>query len=428
MPFQIVRNDIAKMNVDAVVNAANSELLAGGGVCGALFDGAGRENLARACNAIGHCDTGDAVVTPGFALPARFIVHAVGPIWRGGSAGEADALRSCYERSLALALELRCESIAFPLISTGTFGYPKAEALAIVQSVVSAFLAEHDMDIYLVVFDRAAVRISRRLFDSVQEFIDDTYEEAEGHGRSRSLLACEWEALAEVADGQLPNQAGAGEDYLSLESMTSSDFLEDNACLPAAQEQRAFLPASPPQEQQRAVRLAPALPPQERKAVRSAPGLREQRASQPVSTKGSRWAARAASKAPSAKKTRSVESLEDAIGNLDESFSECLLRLIDERGMTDVEAYRRANVSRKLFSKIRSNANYHPSKPTVLAFAIALMLSLEETKSLLEKAGFALSHSSKFDVIVEYFIVRNVYDIFEINETLFAFDQVLLGS
>lgn len=413
MPFQIVRNDIAKMNVDAVVNAANSELLAGGGVCGALFDGAGRESLARACNAIGHCDTGDAVATPGFALPARFIIHAVGPIWRGGGAGEADALRSCYERSLALALELGCESIAFPLISTGTFGYPRAEALAIVQSVVAAFLAEHDMDIYLVVFDRAAVKISRQLFDSVQEFIDDTYEEAEGHGRSRSLLACEWEALAEVADGQLPDQAEMVEGRLAADFAAPIGLPEEDACLSVAPIQRASRPASTVEGQ---------------RVARTMPTTEGQRAAQAAPTVGGWRAARSTPKARSAGQARSAESLEDVIGNLDESFSECLLRLIDERGMTDVEAYRRANVSRKLFSKIRSNVNYHPSKPTVLAFAIALMLSLEETKALLEKAGFALSHSNKFDVIVEYFIVRNVYDIFEINETLFAFDQVLLGS
>lgn len=407
MPFHIVRNDIAKMDVDAVVNAANSELLAGGGVCGALFDGAGYKDLTCACNAIGHCDTGDAVVTPGFALPARFIIHAVGPIWRGGGAGEADALRGCYERSLALALELECESIAFPLISTGIFGYPKAEALAIVQGVVAAFLAEHDMDIYLVVFDRAAVRISKELFDSVQEFIDDTYEEAKDYGHTHSLIAYEWEALSGAADGWLSgqtSQAEAAEDRLTAASAAPTDFPEESTCLLAAPAQQADWPA-PKAGSGQAVRMAP-------KA-------------------GGKHAARVASAAGSARavpKARSVESLEDIVGNLDESFSECLLRLIDERGMTDVEAYRRANVSRKLFSKIRSNANYHPSKPTVLAFAIALTLSLEETKSLLEKAGFALSRSSKFDVIVEYFIARRIYDIFEINETLFAFDQVLLGS
>jgi O-acetyl-ADP-ribose deacetylase len=357
MPFQIVRNDIAKMSVDAVVNAANSELLAGGGVCGALFEGAGVAELTQACNAIGHCDVGDAVITPAFALPARYIIHAVGPVWQGGGACEADLLRSCYERSLALALAHGCTSIAFPLISTGIFGYPKKEVLDIVQAVVSEFLAQHDLEIHLVVYDRAAVSISEELFDSIRAYIDDIYvDESAFFGSARELNAYETGVLKD---------AGFSQDDEVMRAPQPRVLQADEVFLSAA------VPCGVP--------------------------------------------------AP-------TENLESLIENLDETFSNCLLRLIDERGMTDVEAYRRANISRKLFSKIRSNADYHPSKPTVLAFACALSLSLDETRALLEKAGFALSHSSKFDVIVEYFIAHKKYDIFEINETLFAFDQVLLGS
>lgn len=333
MPFQIIRNDLAKMQVDAVVNAANPGLVAGGGVCGSLFHEAGFENLSRACRTIGGCEVGDAVVTPGFNLSARYIIHAVGPVWHGGQAGEAELLRRCYDRSLALAVELGLESIAFPLISTGGFGYPKTAALSVALESFSNFLVGHDLTIYLVVFDRGSVQISKTLFASVLEYIDDVYEEHYEYVRTTVLSDVDYESFR-------------FEEPLGSCSATGALELD----------------------------------------------------------------------------------LLEVVGDLDESFSECLLRLIDERGMTDVEVYKRANISRKLFSKIRSNPNYRPSKPTVLAFAIALRLSLEGTKSLLEKAGFALSHASKFDVIVEYFILREAYDIFVINEALFAFDQVLLGS
>ncbi|WP_080800228.1 macro domain-containing protein [Arabiibacter massiliensis] len=346
MPFRIVRDDIAHMRVDAVVNAANAQLLAGGGVCGSLFHGAGHEELARACRAIGVCPVGGAVVTPGFALPARYIIHAVGPIWRGGDEGEAALLRQCYDAALARAEELGVESVAFPLISTGAFGFPKPAALAIALEAFASFLADHDVDIYLVVFDRASFDIGESLFASVRQYIDDTYEKAYDY----------------LGTAVLSDELAAGFSFEDTEL--------------------------------RSRRVQPAAP---RVAARSAT------ASQ-------------------------AEDLSQLVDNLDESFSECLLRLIDERSMTDVEAYKRANVSRKLFSKIRSDKAYRPSKPTALAFAVALRLSLEETKGLLEKAGFALSHASKFDVIVEYFIRRQEYDLFVINETLFAFDQMLLGS
>lgn len=352
MPFRIVRDDIAHMRVDAVVNATNAQLLAGGGVCGALFRGAGHGDLSYACRAVGACPVGEAVVTPGFALPARYIIHTVGPVWRGGDEGEPALLRRCYDASLARVEELGVESVAFPLISAGAFGFPKPAALAIALEAFASFLVDHDIDIYLVVFDRASFDIGESLFASVQQHIDDTYEESYDY---------------------------LGTALLSDEQVASA--FESVEC--------------------------------QRMRVR---------ASKFALDKGIPCLAAPCDAASSAK------DLSRLVENLDESFSECLLRLIDERRMTDVEAYKRANVSRKLFSKIRSDKAYRPSKPTVLAFAVALRLSIDQTKDLLERAGFALSHASKFDVIVEYFILRQEYDLFVINETLFAFDQMLLGS
>ena len=333
MPFSLVRNDIVNMRVDAIVNAANSSLAPGGGVCGAIFAAAGRTALEKACRAIGHCDVGDAVITPGFDLPARYVIHAVGPIWQGGTRGEADLLHSCYTHALHLARENGCESIAFPLISSGIFGYPKPQALRVAINAIEEFLLKYEMQVYLVIFDRAALLISERLYENIQRYIDDRYVELRA----------------------FPRQAA--------EALPHARQRAEQADLPLA--------------------------------------------------------------APCA--TPSKRSLDDLLGHLDESFSRMLLRLIDEKGMTDVEVYKRANLDRKLFSKIRKEG-YNPSRQTALALAIALRLNLDETKDLLGRAGYALSHSNKFDIIIEYFIEEGVYDIFAINEALFAFEQRLLGA
>lgn len=328
MPIQIVRNDITMMKVDAIVNAANPSLLGGGGVDGCIHRAAGPE-LLEACKALGGCPTGSAKLTLGYRLPCKYVIHAVGPRWQGGHKNEEALLTSCYERALQLAKEAGCETVAFPLISSGIYGYPKDEALGVAMDTISHFLLENDMTVYLVVFDKSAYRISGKLFANIAEYIDDRY--AESHTDSRRRLS-------------------------------SVDFQEEPGVL-----------------------LAMSASVQEK-------------------------------------------SLAEMVEQLDESFSEMLLRKIDESGMTDAQCYKKANIDRKLFSKIRSDKLYKPSKPTVLAFAIALELSLEETKDLLMKAGFALSHASKFDIIVEYFIQRGNYNIFEINEALFAFDQSLLGA
>jgi len=337
MPFNIVRQDITKMKVDAIVNAANTALQMGGGVCGAIFKAAGALELQRACDKLAPIKTGEAVITPGFNLPARYVIHAAGPVYSQYSPEQSEKLlRSAYISSLELAVRNSCESIAFPLISSGIYGYPKEEALKVAVSAIRDFLEEHELDVYLTVFDKASFVLSEKLLGEVKSYIDERYVE-ERLERRRGLL-----------DGERP-----------------------------AAEEAELIRYNVPKH--------------------------------------------AAARAPAA-------ALDELVENLDEPFSAALLRLIDLKGKTDVEVYKRANIDRRLFSKIRTGKGYMPGKRTVLALAIALELSLEETEDLLRRAGYALSRSQIFDVIVEYFIIKRRYDIFEINEVLFKYDQPLLGG
>ena len=341
MPLEIVRNDITKMKVDAIVNAANESLLGGGGVDGAIHRAAGSGLLAE-CRMLGGCKTGKAKITGGYNLPAKYVIHTVGPIYDDGKHGEKALLESCYRESLALAKEHNCETVAFPLISSGVYGYPKDQALKVAIDVISDFLLENEMTVYIVIFDKAAYKISEKLFSDIAEYIDDNYvDEHTDYSRERIRM------------NALPSMAPR-----KRRKKSDDDFLE--MC---------------------------------------------------------DWKAMLAE-----------DDLDAKLKQIDESFSQMLLRKIDEKGMTDAECYKKANIDRKLFSKIRSDVHYKPSKPTALAFAISLELSLAETEDMLRKAGFALSHSNKFDIIIEYFISKGNYNIFEINEALFAFDQSLLGA
>ncbi len=372
MPFQIIRNDITKVRCDAIVNAANSSLLGGGGVDGAIHRAAGK-GLREECSRLHGCRTGEAKITGGYRLPCRYVIHTVGPVWKGGAYHEAELLASCYRHSLQLAEEYGCSTVAFPLIAAGTYGYPRQEALQIARDTIQSFLTERDSDmtVFLVVFDKTSFLISEKLYSDIRSFIDDHY------------------VLEMYKDAQRY-------DYVHSESEILSDDL-------------------------------------------SAPGLRKGEADKASSPTGvhhtgsdtffTRFFGLDADDESelSCAKIGPV-SLEEMLDNMGESFSEMLLRKIDEKGMTDTECYKKANIDRKLFSKIRNDRQYNPSKTTVIAFAIALELSLAETKELLEKAGFALSHSSKSDIIIEYFITNNIYDVMTINEALFSFDQKLLGE
>ena len=294
MPFEIVRNDITKMTVDAIVNAAKESLLGGGGVDGCIHRAAGPELLTE-CRTLGGCKTGDAKITRAYRLPCKYVIHTVGPVWNGGQYREKEKLVSCYRTSLALAKANKCGTVAFPLISSGIYGYPKDQALRVAVDTIGEFLMENDMTVYIVIFDRAAYQISGKLFADIAEYIDDHYVDEHTDSRRERLRRLN-----------------------RLESKAS------RVCEDATQDFMA---------------------------------------------------------APCAPMSMSIVggSLDDMLDELDAGFSETLLKLIDRTGKKDSEIYKKANVDRKLFSKIRNNLDCKPSKTTAIAFAIALELDLEET-------------------------------------------------
>ena len=346
MAFQIVRNDITNMCVDAIVNSANPRPVVGLGTDSSIHEKAGPELLA-ARQKIGPIAMGQAAITPAFRLPARYVIHTVGPVWDGGSYGEEKLLRSCYDESLKLALEHDCKSIAFPLIATNNYGFPKDKALQIAVAAFSEFLMEHEMLIYLVVFDRTAYRLSEKLVSSIASYIDDHYVDV-------------WEASTYGMEKQSIQRKIRRRRDMDL-------FRKSPVCEDAA-------PCAP---------------------------------------------------MPMAAKPTSLKAL---LNQADAGFTETLLKLIDKTGKKDSEIYKKANLSKQHFSKIRNNPNYKPTKQTAIALALALELDLEATKDLIGRAGYALSNSSKFDLIIRYFIEQGNYNVVEINIALYEFDQSLLGG
>lgn len=325
MPLEIIREDIARLSTDAIVHSTNTKLRKGTGSSESIFKLAG-DDLEHKLNQIGYCAPGEVIITSGYKLSAKHIIHTVGPKWMGGDYQEEVLLEKCYRNSLECALKHNIKSIAFPLISAGNYGYPKDEALHIAVSTIQSFLLKHEMLVYLVVFDKQVYQLSTQLFQSVNQYIDDHYVETRTF-KARNI-SNEYEMNRNVSYSRLG----------------------------------------------------------------------------------------------------SSKSLDDVLLELDESFSQSLLKLIDKKGLTDVETYKRANITKAHFSKIRTHKNYRPTKTTVLAFCIALKLSLKETNTLLEKAGFSLSNSSILDLIVKFFIENKNYDVYEINLVLFEYDQTLLGS
>ena len=384
MPLTFLRADITTLSCDAIVNAANTKLLPGGGVCGAIFKAAGFLPLALACRKIGSCAVGDAVMTKGFKLKAKAIIHTVGPVYGKDPANQERLLGDCYRNSLRLAAENGFESIAFPLISSGIYGYPKDKALRIATNAIKDFLqkSETDMQVFLVVYDKASFEISRTLYEDIRSYIDE--REVRPPAASR---------MPEDVSVNMPFGAPAPDDFPGSTGKHGYTAKENPPHDEISHPQAKSFPRTKPLS--------------DRQTNASSEAVCEQASMSLLDALRDR-------------------SLADLLDRKSETFSEMLLRLIDEKGMTDVEVYKRANIDRKLFSKIRKK-DYVPKKATVFALIIGLRLNMDEARDLLSRAGFAFSESLRFDIIIEYFIEHNRYDIYEINETLFAFDEPLLG-
>ncbi len=364
MPFQIVRNDIVHVSADAIVNTANPRPVIGGGTDAAIYAAAGSEDLLRARQTIGEIPPGQAAVTPAFALSARYVIHTVGPVWIDGAHQEIETLASCYQESLKQAEFYGCESIAFPLISTGTYGFPKDKALETAISVISKWLLTHEMTVTLVVFDQTAFVLSGKVFRGVEAYIDENYvarkkREEYFHEYSKRAERDYRRRLHARREAEKASEATNDRDVQTMET----DSAAPNNTAPALMMSQS-----------------------------------------------------------------SNGSLEEMLAGAGETFQQRLLQLIDARGLSDAAVYKRANLDRKLFSKIRCNAYYHPKKKTAVALAIALELTIEETRDLLQRAEIALSPSSKFDLIITWFIQNHKYNIYEINLALFDHKQPLLGA
>lgn len=415
MPFRIIRNDITRMKADAIVNTAAPEPGYGRGTDSAVYRKAGAKRLLAQRKKIGKIEEGGAEITSAFSLNARYIVHTAGPVWRGGGHGEADRLRLCYANSLKLAQKYGCRSIAFPLISAGSYGFPKQEALDIAVSEIRSFLEGAEMTVYLVLFDKESFTLSGSIFEGVDSYIDERYvteRMAEEYSEDRAVFSM---PVSQRRDsGSEGMNASMSE---ALEEEAERDPAEEYASGSAMDQPPAVYAAAGAPEQEETPGPEPerCRPPAMYAAVASAvPEQDRSQKREPALFRG--------------RAQKMERSLEDVVAQLGETFQERLLRLIDERGMTDVEVYKRANLDRKLFSKIRCNAHYRPKKMTAVALAVALRLNLDETKDLLSRAELALSPSSKFDLIIEYFIDREVYDVYTINLALFEHEQPLLGD
>lgn len=379
MPLQILHGDLTQFACDAIVNPANKTLRSSGGGLDAAIRRAAGPDMEKACRALHGCRTGKAKLTDGFALPCRYVIHTVGPVFIDGRHREAAQLAACYRSCMQLAAEKGCKSIAFPLISAGANGYPKAAAMLTAVETLQALPETAQMEVFLLLGSGESPQTeAERRRQVLRHRLAELEREKEAQARQSFT-----QALPPLT--QCPPPAAAAMPSAAFEPELQADMSEADSARPFA-----YGDAAPPAAGKR---RAPKMKLQKETLSANAPA-----------------------------------SLDEALRHLDAGFAETLLQLIDARGMTDAECYKKAGIDRKLFSKIRSDPGYRPSKPTVLAFAFALELTEEETADLLRRAGYALSSSSVFDVIVTFYLRQGVYDLFEINETLFSFDQKLIGA
>ena len=403
MAFQIIRNNIINVEADAIVNTANPEVAVGRGVDADIYNAAGWDRLLEAREKIGVMQPGEVAYTPAFDLHAKYIIHVIGPAWLGGDHGERETVAACYSKSLRLAAELGCESIAFPLLATGTYGFPKDEALRIAVAEISSFLLENEMEVMLVVYDKESFEVSGKLFSDIESFIGDPeprpYHSVRASGRYPSRYN-----RAPGSNLEAPGQASSRRGFLDRFRKKESHTMVPG--VPEIDEEFDLLTDAEYLSESEVVV-------EEEKTIASG---------------GARYSESAGSMPYEQAFPSAQESLDSRLFHLDKTFQEYLFMLIDRRGLSDPQVYKKANIDRKHFSKIRSNIDYMPSKKTALALALALELSLDETKDLLARAGLALSPSIMSDQIIKYCIETGNYDIYEINCILFNYDQPTLGA
>lgn len=404
MSVTFIRGDITKLQADAIVNAANNELRGGGGVDGAIHRAAGSELYAY-CKTLGGCPTGGAKISPGFNLPAKYIIHTVGPVWRGGAFHEKTLLTSCYLRSLELAQKYNCTTVAFPLISAGAYGYPYNDALQVAYDTCNLFLKETkvDIDIFIVLY-QGSPNVRRHTNRTAFELPDNAM-------------------FTHVAAYIRENYHFDAEEAKMAEADSPEDGVLDSSGFIFSEPDIRFQMASEPPTQSKKIRAA-------KKAKKQFTDFEE--GLDFSCDMGSASAMADSLPAPAKeKKLLSKRRFQMASGDLagpwmldrenlsvEETFTQMLLRFMEEKHMTPPELYNNACLDRKLFSKIQSNIDYQPKKYTAVRLALALQLSPEETDALLETAGFALSRSKITDLVISYCIANNKRAVWEVNGIL----------
>lgn len=380
MPFKIVRNDITKMNTEAIVNTANDHATVGTGCDSAVYKAAGHDELLNYREEkIGFVPEGDAFITPGFKLKAKYIIHAVSPLYLDGNQGEGEKLRSCYRKSLQIAKENGIKSISFPLIATGGFGYPKEEGMRIAVDEINAFLLSNEMDIFLVVFDTKATQLGEKIYPGLEAYIDHNY-----------VKEAREEEYGDTYFGSMRPSEPDCDRYLSNAQMIERRTRRN------AEAQRREMPDC----------SAQSVPP-----VGAVP-----KAGKPSFLDEALSIDECCDEAPYFDFEEQHESkLQERMRHMSDTYSEYLMYLIQERNMENAEVWKRAIVDKKIFSKIKNNANYHPNKLTALCLCVGAKLNLDESKDLLARAGYALSPCNKTDIIFSYFIENEIYDMIELD-------------
>lgn len=398
MSFKIVRNDIVKMNTEAIVNTANDHATVGSGCDYAVYTAAGYDELlAYRKKYIGFVEEGKAFITPGFNLQAKYIIHTVSPLYKGGENGEEEKLRSCYRKSLILAKENNIRSIAFPLISTGGFGYPKEEGMRIALDEIYDFLFDNEMDIYLVVFDAKSTLLGEKLYPELQTYIDYNYvfdkRDEEYNDGSFGSVYTDKRGFAGYA-----RERDELEERLARKAVYRRNLEEPTiGAVPMPSMPSAMTPTkkklSKPDKALSVFKKGKLANLAFDECCESEDGIYdEEEALEEMKSK-----------------------LDEKKAHLADSFSEYLLYLIQSRGMTNVEVYKRAIVDKKLFAKVKNDFSYHPQKLTCLQLCMGAKLNLNETRDLLARAGYALSPCDMRDVIFSYFIENKIYDMVDLD-------------